>query len=48
MNGSRPLLYSLQLDLIAFGGYKFVGLVLNMLAGIFFGRAVYFAVSSWP
>ena len=36
----------LQLDLLAFGGYKFVGLVLNMLAGIFFGRLAYFAVRS--
>lgn len=33
----------MQLDLLAFGGYKFVALVINLLAGIFFGRLAYYS-----
>ena len=34
----------IQLDLIAYGGYVFVPLVLNMVAGILFGSTVYYVV----
>lgn len=34
-----------SLDLLAFGGYKFVALVINLLTGIFFGRLAYYMVS---
>ncbi|XP_069738372.1 protein YIF1B [Phaenicophaeus curvirostris] len=34
-------------DLLAFAGYKYVGMILALLAGLLFGRAGYFAVLSW-
>ena len=35
------------LDLVANTGYKYVGLCLNMLLGLCFGRSVYFAALLW-
>ncbi|XP_064295789.1 uncharacterized protein LOC135310760 [Phalacrocorax carbo] len=35
------------IDLIAFGGYKYVGMNLGLIAGLVFGRSAYYVVLSW-
>ncbi|XP_064295783.1 protein YIF1B [Phalacrocorax carbo] len=35
------------IDLIAFGGYKYVGMNLGLIAGLVFGRSGYYVVLSW-
>ncbi|NXI35484.1 YF1BB protein, partial [Galbula dea] len=35
------------IDLLAFAGYKYVGMILGLLAGLLFGRSGYYLVLSW-
>ncbi|XP_064295804.1 protein YIF1B-B-like [Phalacrocorax carbo] len=35
------------IDLIAFAGYKYVGMNLGLIAGLVFGRSAYYVVLSW-
>ncbi|NXY82494.1 YF1BB protein, partial [Alcedo cyanopectus] len=34
-------------DLLAFAGYKYVGMILGLVAGLLFGRSGYYVVLSW-
>ncbi|NXW81974.1 YIF1B protein, partial [Alopecoenas beccarii] len=35
------------IDLVAFAGYKYVGMIIGLIAGLVFGRTAYYAVLSW-
>ncbi|XP_029476000.1 protein YIF1B [Rhinatrema bivittatum] len=34
-------------DLVAFSGYKYVGMIVGVLSGLLFGRIIYYLVLSW-
>ena len=35
------------IDLVAFSGYKYVGMILGLLAGLLFGKTGYYLLLSW-
>ncbi|XP_042653216.1 protein YIF1B-A, partial [Tyto alba] len=35
------------IDLLAFAGYKYVGMIIGLISGLLFGRTTYYVVLSW-